>query len=222
MNATGTQRQLAVLAAFRVKPDASNVEIAKAAGVTPSYVTLILQDYLESKANERACQVTARTTPKPAETDIATFAPDGRFGGNAGPAASTEKQQRLRAALATHPQAKGETQRAYSRRIAPIAGVSSGLVIVTLQIMGFERIGAELRAKREARAKVEIVPRVVSLGPVRNFTNWLDTFSKFKAMAEAFLLLAQTRGDVYASAFLKDIRDTADRAQSRAAESKTG
>lgn len=221
MNATGTQRQLAVLAAFRVKPEASQAAIAKAAGVHTSYVSLVLRDYLESKAHERACQVTVGARPKPAEADVASFALDRRFGGNSGPAACTEKQQRLRTAMAAHARATGALKSEYSRRIAAIAKVSPGSVIMAMDMMKCERIGAEVRAKEEARRKVEIVPRVVSLGPVQNFKGWLDAFSKFKATAEAYLLLAQTRGDMYASAFLKDIRDTADRAQSRAAISKT-
>jgi hypothetical protein len=221
MHATGTQRQLAVLAAFRVKPEASQVEIAKAAGVTAAYVSTVLDDYFGAKAHERDGQVAVRTTPKPAETDVATFAPDRRFGGNAGPVACTAKQQSLRSALAVHPREKAEPKMKYCRRIAVIAGVSVCYVHATTKIIECENIGAELRAKEEARRKVEIVPRVVSLGPVHNFNGWLDAFSKFKATAEAYLILAQTRGDVYASAFLKDIRDTADRAQSRAAISKT-
>jgi hypothetical protein len=221
MNATGTQRQLAVLSAFRVKPEASQIEIAKAAGVTRRYASIVIRDYLEAKAHERACQVPARTTPKPA-ADIAEFAPDRRFGGNSGPAACTEKQQALNAALATHPQDSGELKMQYCRRIAAIAGVNARYVQLAIQIIECEHIGAERRAKEEARAKVEIVPRVVSLGAVQNFKGWLDAFSKFKQTAEAYLLLAQTRGDVYAAAFLADIRDKADRAQSRAAISKTG
>lgn len=222
MNATGTERQRAVIAAFKVKPEASHPDIARAAGVTIGYVGHVLRDYLEAKAHEPACQVTARTTPKPAERDVATFAPDRRFGGNSGPEACTAKQQACRNALAMHPPESGETKMRFCRRLAAIAGVSAGYVQNMTLIIEAEQIGAYARAKEEARAKVEIVPRVVSLGAVQNFKGWLDAFSRFKATAEAYLLLAQTRGDVYAAAFLSDIRDTADRAQSRAATSKTG
>ena len=221
MNVTGTERQRAVIAAFRMKPEASQGEIARSAGVTQTYVSIILQDYLDSKARDHSCRVPVSTTPKPVERDVASFALDRRFGGNCGAAARTAKEQAARSALAEHPREKAESKMKYCRRVAVIAGVSADYVQHTTKIIECENIGAELRAKEEARRKVEIVPRVASLGPVQNFKGWLDAFAKFKATAEAYLILAQTRGDVYASAFLKDIRDTADRAQSRAAISKT-
>jgi hypothetical protein len=222
MNATGTERQLAVLAAFRVKPEASNVEIAKAAGVSPGCVSLTIEDNLTSKANARACPVSVRATPKPVECDIATFAPDRRFGGNAGPAACTVKQQACRSALATHPRAEGESKMEFCRRIAAVAGVSASYVQNMTKLIECEEIGATIRAREAAIAKVAIVPRVVSLGPVPNFKNWIDAFSKFKATAEIYLVLAQTRGDTFAGAFLRDIIAVADRAQTRAAKSQVG
>ena len=218
MNATGTQRQLAVLAAFRVKPEASQVEIARAAGVTASYVSHVLADYLESQAHERTGQVTVGARPKPAEADIARFAPDGRFGGNAGPAACTEKQQRLRTAMAALPRATGQSQGEYSRRIAAIAKVSPTLVIQALDMMKCESIGAARRAEEEARAKVEIAPLSLNaraIGPMPEFRGWADVFSRFKFLAEAYVKVARSRGDAFAEAFLSDLRDHADRAETR-------
>jgi hypothetical protein len=55
------------------------------------------------------------------------------------PAACTVKQQACRIALASHPQAEGETDSAYSRRIAPIAGVSFAYVHCTLATIKCER-----------------------------------------------------------------------------------
>jgi hypothetical protein len=222
MNATGTQRQRAVIAAFLMKPEATQGEIANAAGVTQAYVSAVVQDYLESKAHEPACQVPVSTKPKSMGRDVASFSPDGRFGGNSGPAECTEKQRRLRIAMAAHPRGEGEGKNPYSRRIAEIAEVSPGLVIQAMETMRCERIGAEVRAREAEELKGKVVPRVVSLGPVQNFKGWMDAFAKFKATAEAYLLLAQTRRDVYATAFLKDIRDISDRAQTRASFSQSG
>ena len=222
MNATSTQRQRAVIAAFRMKPEASQVEIAKAAGVTQPYVSSVLRDYLESKEHELACQVPVSTTPKPADADVAAFALDRGGVGNPGPAGCTEKQQACRNALASHPQEKAESKRKYYLRIAVVSGVSPSYVQNTLEIMRCERIGAEVRAREAEELKGKVVPRVVSLGPVQNFKGWMDAFAKFKATAEAYLLLAQTRRDVYATAFLKDIRDISDRAQTRASFSQSG
>jgi hypothetical protein len=83
-----------------------------------------------------------------------------------------------------------------------------------------EAIGAAVRAREAEELKGKMVPLAQSLGPIQNFKGFLDVFSKFKATAEAYLLLAQTRAAPYASAYLKEIRDLSDRAQSRAAMSK--
>ena len=158
MNATGTQRQRAVIAAFRMKPEASQGEIANAAGVTQAYVSAVVQDYLASKERDNSCQVTVGARPKPAEADVASFALDRRIGGNSGPAECTEKQRRLRIAMAAHPRGEGEGKNQYCRRIAAIAGVCPSYVQSTLETMRCERIGAEKRAReaeelRERRRK---------------------------------------------------------------------
>ena len=113
---------------------------------------------------------------------------------------------------------------AYCRRIAKIAGVSVGSVHSMTKIIEDEQIGVMARVKEaeEAKHRVEVMPHGVELGPVVRFTGWIDTFARFKALGEAYLTLAQARGDVYARAFLQEIRDISDRAQTRAAKSTTG
>jgi hypothetical protein len=112
----------------------------------------------------------------------------------------------------------------YCRRVAAIAGVHADSVKSALDRIKNEAIGAAVRAREaeEAKSKVEVMPLGLDLGPVVNFRGWIDVFCKFKMLSEAYLNLAQSRGDVYARAFLQDIRDISDRAQSRAAISKTG
>src|ERR1017187_4393988 len=70
MNVTGTERQRAVIAAFRMKPEASQGEIARSAGVTQTYVSIILQDYLDSKARDHSCRVPVSTTPRQVEREL--------------------------------------------------------------------------------------------------------------------------------------------------------
>jgi hypothetical protein len=220
MHAIGTERQRAVIAAFKVKPEATHREIAQAAGVHLRYVSFVLRDYRASKAREKVqvCQVPVRRASMPVSMDVASFALDKRFGGNAGPAARTAKQQALNAALAKHPRMDAEPKMDYCRRIAAIAGVSYPYVHRNLQLQECSRIGAELRAKEaeEAKSRCQVMAPDVGLGPVQNFRGWIDVFSKLKILAEAYLNLARTRGDVYATAFLSDIRDVSDRAQRRA------
>ena len=52
MNCTGTPRQRAVIAAFKVKPEAEQREIADAAGVTVIYAGMVIRDYLASRAHD--------------------------------------------------------------------------------------------------------------------------------------------------------------------------
>src|SRR5665647_3341307 len=101
MNATGTERQRAVIAAYRMAPTALQAEIARAAGVSASYVATVLGDYLESKAREQASQMPTCTASNPTEHDVADFAPDRRIGGNCGPDACAVKWQH-RAGAAFH------------------------------------------------------------------------------------------------------------------------
>jgi hypothetical protein len=221
MNCTGTERQRAVLAAFKVRPEASQGAIAEAAGVTQQYAGLVIRDYLESRAHEHADQVHTRTwSSKPAERDVACFALDRRFGNNAGPAACTIKQAAMNEALEKNPRMAGESKIGYCRRIAALCGTSYTHVHHKLQVLECYRIGAARRAKEAAEAKLrcEVIPAGVALGPVQNFRGWTDTFGKFKILAEAYLNLARSRGDVYAGAFLKEIADMSERAQKRACE----
>jgi DNA-directed RNA polymerase specialized sigma subunit len=222
MNATGTQRQRAVIAAFRMKPEASQGEIANAAGVTQAYVSAVVQDYLASKERDNSCQVTVGARPKPAEVDVAAFALDRRIGGNSGPAECTEKQRRLRIAMAAHPRGEGERKNPYSRRIAAIAEVSPGLVLQAMETMKNEAIGVAARARdaEEAKTRCEVMP--AGIGPVTNFRGWIDVFCKFKILSESYLNLAQSQREAYAVAFLKNMRDMADHAQDRAAQSTSG
>ena len=128
----------------------------------------------------------------------------------------TVKQAAVRKALAEYPRAN-ELLREYHRKIAAIAGVSAGLVQHVMDIQRCEAIGAECRAKEAEEAKSKLVPlslnaRAVQVPP---FAGWADVFSRFKTLAEAYLRLAQSRGDAYAESFLKDLRDHADRAEER-------
>jgi hypothetical protein len=222
MNATGTEHQRAVIAAFKVRPEALRREIADAAGVTVAYVDIVLKDYLESKAHEPACQVAVRASPKPA--DVATFALDRRFGGNSGPEACTVKQQACRNALAEHPPESGETKMHYCRRLAAIAGVSAGYVQNMTLIIEAEQIGAYARAKEEARSKTEIAPLSLNaraIRPMPEFKGWADVFSRFKLLAEAYVKVARSRGDAFAESFLKDMCDHAERAETRSWEDRS-
>jgi hypothetical protein len=231
LKAIGTERQRAVIAAFKVRPEAPRRQIAAAAGVTVGYVMHVLRDYRESRLHEDVCPMNPvgefprRPPPtKPAETDVAPFAADRRFGGNAGPAACTVKQQACRTAMAMHPQAEGEPDSVYGRRIALVSGLTAGYIHNTLSIIKCERIGAEARAMeaKEAKNRCEVIPFGDSIGPVQNFRGWTDVFSKFKILSEAYLNLARDRGDVYAAAFLKDIQEISERAQCRASMRAAG
>ena len=51
---------------------------------------------------------------------------------------------------------------------------------------------------------------------VREFRGWANVFARFKVLTEAYLEVSRTRGDVFATAFLLDIRERCDRAQERA------
>jgi hypothetical protein len=219
MNVTGTERQRAVIAAYRMKPKARPAEIAQAAGVSLSMAQKVIREYRESKAHDDAC-LPVCTTSKPAERDVACFAVDrrlvGRFDVNFPYVSHTAKQENMRIALAEHPQEEGETKMKYCRRIAAIAGVSDTLVHAAMEVVRCEQIGAALRAKQAAEAGTKLVPFSVGVGPVQNFTGWLDVFHKFQVTAVAYLLLAQSRKDVYATAYLKDIRDKAENAATRA------
>lgn len=221
MNSIGTQRQRAVIAAFKVKPEATYKEIAAAAAVSLQYAELIVRDYLSSKANGRAlaCQVPARRASMAVSKDVAVFhQPDRSVDPLRERVGNTAKQQEVNAALAEHPRMDAESLRKYSTRIGAIAGVSAGYVIHNLQVRECSRIGAERRAKeaQEAKTRCEVIPAGANLGPVRNFRGWVDTFAKFKMLADAYLALALERGDVFAAAFLRDIQERAERAQTRA------
>ena len=52
MNCTGTERQRAVIAAFKMRPEASYPEIASAAGCTVIYAGMVIRDYLASRAHD--------------------------------------------------------------------------------------------------------------------------------------------------------------------------
>ena len=222
MNVTGTERQRAVIAAFKVKPEAEQREIADAAGCTVVYAGMVIRDYLASKAHDQSliCKSPTRQTLS-VVMDVAVFQVARRLGCTL--AGATAKQQAVRIALAEHPREEGEGVMKYCRRLALIAGVSAGSVQIALDRIKNEAIGTAVRAREaeDAQSNVEVVPFGVSLGPVTNFRGWPEFFSKVKILAETYLLLAESRGDVYARAFLQDIRDISDRAQSRAAKSRT-
>ena len=161
MNATGTERQRAVIAAYLMRPDAKQREIAQAAGVPQQNVSTIIRDYLESKERDDAC-LPVRTTSKPAEKDVACFAVDRRLGcrfdADVPFVSHTVKQQNTRIALAENPRAEGETKMKYCRRIGAMAGVSPGCVHLTMEMLRCEQIGAALRAKQAAEAGTKLVP----------------------------------------------------------------
>jgi hypothetical protein len=219
MNATGTERQRAIIAAYRMKPEASQAEIAAAAGVHQTFVSRILGSYLESQARDRACQGLVCPTSKPMEKDVATFVParrPDRFDADAPVVPHTVKQQNTRIALAEHPQKEGERKMQYCRRIAAIAGVSHLSVHAMMGVINFEQIGAALRAKQAAEAGTKLVPVSAGIGPVTNFRGWLEFFTKLKMLVDGYLLVAQSRHDVFATSFLKTIGEKAERAAERA------
>jgi hypothetical protein len=138
-------------------------------------------------------------------------------------ASNSAKQLAIRAAMEKNPRADGESARHWARRIAPIVRVSPGYIESILQMDKNLAIGARIRAQDEAAAllKRPVIPFTGNIGPVKHFTNWLDVFHKFQMTAVAYLLLAQSRNDAYATAYLKDLRDLSDRAATRATMSKT-
>jgi hypothetical protein len=219
MNATGTERQRAVIAAYRMKPKARPAEIALAAGVSLSTAQKVIREYRESKAHDDAC-LPVCTTSKPAERDIACFKVDRRldcrFDANTPLVSHTAKQENMRIALAEHPQEEGETKMKYCRRIAAIAGVSDTLVHAAMEVVRCEQIGAALRAKQAAEAGTKLVPVSAGIGPVTNFRGWLEFFSKLKMLVDGYLLVARSRHDVFATSFLKTIGENAERAATRA------
>jgi hypothetical protein len=127
------------------------------------------------------------------------------------------KQQNTRIALAEHPRAEGETTMKYCRKIASIAGVSPGLVHATMKMLRCEQVGAAVRAKEAEAAKFALAPLSLNQAAVQvpDFKGWADVFSRFKLLSEAYLRIAMARQDAYAESFLKDLRDHADRAESR-------
>jgi hypothetical protein len=133
------------------------------------------------------------------------------------------KEAAIRLALADNPRAEGESKNKYCRRIAAIAGVCPSYVWQRLEAMRCEAIGAERRAKEaeEVKLNCKVMPFTGNIGPVQNFHGWIDFFSKVKILMEAYLLVAQSRGDVYARSFIEQIREKADQAATRAAMSKT-
>ena len=132
----------------------------------------------------------------------------------------TAKQQAVRVALSANPREKGEVKIRYCKRIAGMARVHFGSVERMLDMQECARIGAVARAREAQEAKTRLVPYTAGVGPVTNFRGWLEFFSKLKMLAEAYLLLAQSNGDAYATAYLKDVRDISDRVATRAAISK--
>ena len=225
MNCTGTEKQRAIVAAFKMRPEAEQREIASAAGVTELYAGTVIRDYLASRAHDQSliCQAPTRGTLS-AVRDVAVFQRDKRL--HAIPQGSnvTARQQAIQISLAENPRADGEGVMAYCRRLALIAGVHAGSVQHALDRIKNEAIGAAARAMEaeEAKSKVEVMPFSGNIGPVTNFTGWVDTFGRFKLLSDAHKTLALSRGDVYAAAFLSDISQISDRAQSRAAISKAG
>jgi hypothetical protein len=213
----GTERQRAVIAAFKMRPEAAMREIGDAAGVTQGCAAQVIAEYLESQKRDRAlaCKSPTRQLPTVAKRDVASWQPDRRFGGNSGPAACTAKQQALNIALAEHPRRDGELKMDYCRRIAAIAGVSPAYVHNNLQVREAQRLGRE-RVAAETANRLPVVAslnqRAVQVPP---FVGWADVFSRFKLLSEAYLRLAMSRGDKYAESFLKDLRDHADRAETR-------
>jgi hypothetical protein len=213
---TGTERQRAIIAAFKMRPEATLREIGAAAGVTQSCASQVIADYLESKERDKAL---ARQLPAAVRRDVASWQPvDRRCGGFAfggEPVTTTVKQQRVNAAIEATPIMGGESKMAFCRRIGALAGASGSYVHNLLQIREAQRIGLQRRAKEEANR----LPVVASLNQravqVPPFVGWADVFSRFKALSEAYLRLAMSRGDKYAESFLKDLRDHADRAETR-------
>ena len=182
MNVTGTERQRAVIAAFKVKPTASYPEIASAAGVTVIYAGLVVRDYLKSRAHDQSliCQSPTRQTLSVVK-DVAVFQVARRSGCTL--AGATAKQQAVQAALTEHPQQDGEGKTVYCKRIAAIAGVHYSSIFQCLKLKECEAIGAAVRAREaeEAKSKIEVMPPGLDLGPVVRFGGWIDTFARFKA-----------------------------------------
>jgi hypothetical protein len=122
----------------------------------------------------------------------------------------------MRIALAEHLQVEGESKIKYCRRIAAMAGASPGYVHLTMEILRCEQIGAALRAKEANEAGTKLVPMSAGIGPITNFGGWLEFFSKLKMLIDGYLLVAQSRHDVFATSFLKTIGENAERAATRA------
>ena len=139
-------------------------------------------------------------------------------------AARTGKQLAVRTALATIQRETGETGRQFCGRVAALAGVSGSYVHHVLMIDKYTAIGVQKRAEeaKAALGRCEVMPFSGNVGPITRFRGWAVEFHCIKLLAESYLLFAQARHDAYAISFLKDLRDTANRAQDRAAMSPTG
>lgn len=227
MNCTGTEMQRAILACYQIKPSATDREISTAAGVSLKYVGRIVRDYLGSKAREKAqsCQLPARRASMAVTKDVAEFhQPDRSVDPMRERVANTAKQEALHVALNATARVEGESKRQYCRRVAAIAGVSAPYVHHTLKIIECEQIGAECRVREAeaARHRCKVIPAGVNLGPLQHFTNWLDVFSKFKSLAEAYILVARSRGDVFAAAYLENARDQFEYGAKRATQNMSG
>lgn len=210
-----TEKAAAVLAVCNRMPAGSTAAaIAKEAGVSESWAAKV-------RRNRESRERVLREERERASRDEAAKVD--------GPTAyalgyNTPKQWAIREAVKRNPRFALEAKGAWYARIAAMAGSSPAYVQHLLDMDRCAAIGAARRAQEEeeAKLKVEVMPFGGNIGPISNFRGWVDVFSKFKILSEAYIALAQSRGDVYAEAFLKDIRDFADRASSRAALSREG
>jgi hypothetical protein len=130
----------------------------------------------------------------------------------------TAKQERVEVGLVKLKRRAGESQGSYFRRVASFAGCSVGCVQYWATLAKWDRIGAEVRAREAAAAGVAVAATTCGLDflSVREFRGWANVFARFKVLTEAYLEVSRTRGDVFATAFLLDIRERCDRAQERA------
>jgi hypothetical protein len=204
MNCTGTERQRAVLGAFKAKPESSHKELAAVAGVSKPYVGLVLRahDHEKEEQQQRARDEWAISLKAPELLKIAC----------------TEHQHAVAIAISETERLRDESKRAYCRRVAKTAHCSPQLVQGLLEIARCARIGAELRAKEAEEAKNKLVPLSLNAGAVQlpDFKGWADVFHRVKLLSEAYLRIAMSRGDVYAQSFLKTLAENAERGEERA------
>ena len=145
----------------------------------------------------------------------------------------TAKQIEINRQISKHPEIlkwkRAGTSRAESKRrraliteMAKSAGCSYAYFLNHVDLARCEVIGQQTRAQDEERER--LMKKAVSVDVVGfkldEFKGWMETFTKLRMVTQVFENLAAIRGNVWAKAFLEDVREKLERAQKRALQER--